>query len=160
MSPETKKEGFKEFDHFSLWIEKGIICSVCEIDMIITLDMAKQMITERLKLGTRINPITKKEIFHNGIGLPVPVGTNIKSLMSGIVESIYFNDAGGNQVIIKHDNGYRTGYSHLFKALVRKGDKVKKGNLIALSGNTGKSTGPHLHFTLTNPLGTKVDPAR
>ena len=109
---------------------------------------------------TRIHPITKKEIFHNGIDLPVPVGTNIKSPMNGIVESIYFNDAGGNQVIVKHDNGYKTGYSHLFKALVKKGDKAKRGDLIALSGNTGKSTGPHLHFTLTNPLGAKVDPAK
>ena len=110
--------------------------------------------------GKRIHPITKKEIFHNGIDLAIPVNTPIKSPMPGIVYSVISEGDGGNQVIIKHNNGYKTGYAHLNKALVEKGDKVAQGDVIALSGNTGKSTGPHLHFTLTDPFGAKVDPQK
>ena len=110
--------------------------------------------------GYRVNPVTKQQQFHNGIDLPVPVNTKIKSPMNGVVENVYSNPAGGNQLIIKHDNGYTTGYAHLTKALLKKGDKVKQGDIVALSGNTGKSTGPHLHFTLKDKTGNWMDPAK
>ena len=80
--------------------------------------------------------------------------------MNGVVENVYSNPEGGNQLIIKHDNGYTTGYAHLAKALLKKGDKVKQGDIVALSGNTGKSTGPHLHFTLKDKTGNWMDPAK
>lgn len=113
------------------------------------------------KFGYRTDPKTgKQNAFHNGIDLAVPVGTPIKSPMPGIVDVITSGGDGGNQVIIKHDNGYKTGYAHLSKQLVKKGDKVKQGDVIGLSGNTGKSTGPHLHLTLTDPSGAKVDPQK
>jgi murein DD-endopeptidase MepM/ murein hydrolase activator NlpD len=113
------------------------------------------------KFGYRTDPKTgKQDAFHNGIDLAVPVNTPIKSPMPGIVDAVTSGGDGGNQVILKHENGYKTGYAHLTKAMVKKGDKIKQGNVIALSGNTGKSTGPHLHFTLTDPSGAKVDPQK
>jgi murein DD-endopeptidase MepM/ murein hydrolase activator NlpD len=111
------------------------------------------------KFGYRTDPKTGKPgEFHNGIDLAVPSGTPIRSPMSGVVEAVLSGGAGGNELIIRHINGYKTGYAHLSKQLVRKGDKVKQGDVIALSGNTGKSTGPHLHFTLTDGSGSKRDP--
>ncbi len=113
------------------------------------------------KFGYRTDPKTgKQNAFHNGIDLAIPVGTQLKSPMPGIVDSFTTAGDGGNQVIIKHDNGYKTGYAHLSKSFVKKGDKIKQGDIFALSGNTGKSTGPHLHFTLTDPSGAKVDPQK
>ncbi len=110
--------------------------------------------------GYRTNPVTKEKQFHNGIDLPVPVGTSVKSPMDGVVENVYFNSLGGNQLIVKHSNGFSTGYAHLTKALVKKGDKIKKGQSLALSGNTGRSTGPHVHFTMKDAKGNYLDPAK
>ena len=111
------------------------------------------------KFGYRTDPKTgKPNEFHNGIDLAVPSGTPIKSPMNGTIEAVNAGGAGGNELIIKHSNGYKTGYAHLTKVMVKKGDKVVQGQIIALSGNTGKSTGPHLHLTLTDPSGAKVDP--
>lgn len=104
-----------------------------------------------------VNPQRKQE--HNGQDIAVPIGTKVYSAADGVVISTTSTEAGGNQVIIKHDNGWQTGYAHLSKVLVNRGQRVKKGGLIALSGNTGKhTTGAHLHFTMTNPLAQKVDP--
>jgi len=109
--------------------------------------------------GVRIHPITKVQSFHNGIDLAVPSGSQIVSPFDGKVSSIYENAQGGKQLTILHDNGYKTGYAHLSKNNFHKiGDRVQKGQVIALSGNTGASTGAHLHFTvrlngsLVNPL--------
>jgi murein DD-endopeptidase MepM/ murein hydrolase activator NlpD len=111
------------------------------------------------KFGYRTDPKTGKPgQFHNGIDLAVPIGTAIKSPMAGIVSAINFGGVGGNELIIKHSNDFKTGYAHLTKVFVQKGDKVQQGQVIALSGNTGKSTGPHLHFTLTDPQRKKIDP--
>lgn len=113
------------------------------------------------KFGYRTDPKTgKQNAFHNGIDLAVPSGTKIKSPMPGIVFAIISGGDGGNEIILQHDNGYKTGYAHLSKQLVKKGDKVKQGDVIGLSGNSGKSTGPHLHLTLTDPTGAKVDPQK
>lgn len=113
------------------------------------------------KFGYRTDPKTgKQNAFHNGIDLAVSLNTPIKSPMPGTVDSVTSGGDGGNQVILKHDNGYKTGYAHLNKPMVKKGDKIKQGDVIGLSGSTGKSTGPHLHFTLTDPSGAKVDPQK
>ena len=85
---------------------------------------------------------------HNGADIAVAVGTPVKSPWRGTVSETYTNSAGGKQVIINHPNGYRTGYAHLSEYRVSAGQKVRRGQVIALSGNTGGSTGPHLHFTL------------
>ena len=110
--------------------------------------------------GNRVHPVTKKQQYHNGIDLPVPVGTAVKTPFDGTVVNVFSNAQGGNQVIVKHSNGYQTGYAHLSKQLVKKGANVKKGETIALSGNTGRSTGPHLHLTMRAPDGNLIDPAK
>lgn len=113
------------------------------------------------KFGYRTDPKTGKAgEFHNGIDLAVPLGTQIKSPMAGIVEAVRSGGLGGNEIIITHSNGYKTGYAHLSKIIIKKGGRVEKGDPIGLSGSTGKSTGPHLHFTLTDPSGAKVDPMK
>lgn len=108
--------------------------------------------------GDRINPVTKVKQFHNGVDLAVSVGTPIICPMDGKVERIFSNDIGGSQLIVKHDNGLRTGYAHLSGCPLHIGAKVKTGDIIAYTGNTGRSTGPHLHFTLTDVKGNKVNP--
>lgn len=94
---------------------------------------------------------------HNGTDIAVSVGTPVKSPWRGTVSETYTNSAGGKQIIINHPNGYRTGYAHLSEYRVSSGQKVRRGQVIALSGNTGGSTGPHLHFTLRKN-GQLVDP--
>ena len=110
------------------------------------------------KFGKRKAPIAGASTYHNGVDIAVPAGTQVKAPWDGTVLSTYSNAAGGNQMIVKHPNGYRTGYAHLSAFAAAKGQAVKQGDTICLSGNTGRSTGPHLHFTLTDPHGQKVDP--
>lgn len=86
--------------------------------------------------------------FHNGIDIAVPIGTPVLSPADGEVTSIYSNATGGNQLIVTHANGYQSGYAHLKSYNVYVGQKVSRGQKIAYSGNTGNSTGPHLHFTV------------
>ena len=98
--------------------------------------------------GDRIHPITNNIKFHNGIDLSAPVGTPLYSPESGKVSKSYTNNTGGKQIIIQHDNGYTTGYAHLNDRLVQVGDRLNRGQIFAHTGNTGASTGPHLHFTV------------
>ncbi|UJB73382.1 D-alanyl-D-alanine carboxypeptidase family protein (plasmid) [Acaryochloris sp. 'Moss Beach'] len=87
--------------------------------------------------------------WHSGIDLGIPVGTPVNASDGGIVEEIGFQAGGyGNYVIVNHKNGYSTLYAHLSEAQVKVNQKVTKGAPIALSGNTGRSTGPHLHFEI------------
>lgn len=112
------------------------------------------------KFGQRIDPVTKVLAGHNGIDIAVPIGTMVHCPAPGTIWQSYENDLGGKQLIIKHDNGYKTGYAHLSKNdNFPIAAKVKQGDVVALTGNTGKhTTGAHLHFTLTNEKGEKVDP--
>lgn len=109
------------------------------------------------KFGNRIHPITGATSFHNGIDIAAPIGTPVHSPYSGVVKSVYSNNTGGIQMIVDHDNGFRTGYAHLNEAIKRPGQRVKQGEIIAKTGNTGASTGPHLHLTLRKN-GTLVNP--
>lgn len=109
--------------------------------------------------GYRIHPITQKSEFHNGIDIACPQGTPVVCPFQGRVLSVNRRPPGGLQVIIKHDNGYSTGYAHLQSTDLYPGRAVKAGGTVGLSGNSGLSTGPHLHFTLTNKDGVKVNPA-
>lgn len=95
---------------------------------------------------------------HNGIDIVVPIGTPVKAPADGVVESTTPSTAGGTQLILRHGQ-WLTGYAHLSELKVSKGQHVKRGEVVALSGNTGAhTTGPHLHMTMTNPAGEKVDP--
>ena len=97
--------------------------------------------------GHRTDPFYKVSKFHSGIDFSAPVGTNIYCPGDGVVEEVVLGNSGyGNYIVINHGYGYKTRYAHLKKALVKKGQKVIRGEKIALVGNSGKSTAPHLHY--------------
>lgn len=108
--------------------------------------------------GQRIHPVTKASQFHNGIDLAGQVGTVIAAPYDGTVTNVSFSETGGNQLIIKHDNGFTSGYAHLSRYAVKLNDRVKQSQVIAYIGATGQVTGPHLHFTLRDTTGNYVNP--
>lgn len=98
--------------------------------------------------GTRFHPIDKRAKFHGGIDIAVPTGTKVAASADGIVKFAGWKGGYGNTVVISHPDGSETLYGHNSKLLVAEGQKVNRGDPISLSGSTGKSTGPHLHFEL------------
>lgn len=98
--------------------------------------------------GYRIDPIYKVRKFHKGMDFSCDKRTPVYATADGVVESAKWMSGYGYAVIINHGYGYKTLYAHLLdkKFLVKKGQKVVRGEQIALSGNSGKSTGPHLHY--------------
>lgn len=110
----------------------------------------------------RLNPVTGRIAPHKGVDFALPVGTPVLAVGDGEVVMAKNGGAAGNYVAIRHGRQYMTRYMHLKKVLVQPGEKVKRGDRIALSGNTGRSTGPHLHFEIwinnqaVNPLTAKL----
>ena len=100
------------------------------------------------KFGYRIHPVTKKKKFHRGIDLKAKRKTKVYATADGVVNFIEDKNRGsfGRVVQISHNYGFETVYAHLRKTMVKSGDIVKKGDVIALSGNSGRSSGPHLHY--------------
>jgi len=97
--------------------------------------------------GYRIHPIYKTLRMHTGIDFSAPIGTPIYASGDGVVEHLKSKMTGyGKVMIIDHGYGYESLYAHMNKILVKPGDKVKRGQLIGYVGNTGRSTGPHLHY--------------
>lgn len=97
--------------------------------------------------------------FHYGIDLRLKVGDSVRSAFSGRVRIINYEPRGyGHYIVIRHDNGLETVYGHLSQVLVSLNQDVKAGQLIAYGGNTGRSTGPHLHFE-TRYIGNAINPA-
>ncbi len=96
--------------------------------------------------GWRISPIFHKPEFHKGIDLAIPIGTPVRTIADGRVVYVGPGTGYGKYVKIDHPGGFATIYSHLSKYEVHVGEQVKQGEVIALSGNTGWSTGPHLYF--------------
>lgn len=96
--------------------------------------------------GTRNDPFTSKRRMHHGQDFGVLTGTPVYATADGIVKSRKGNTGYGKTVILDHGYGIKTIYAHLNKYIVNPGDKVERGDLIAYSGNTGRSTGPHLHY--------------
>jgi murein DD-endopeptidase MepM/ murein hydrolase activator NlpD len=117
-------------------------------------------VTGRLSsgFGSRYHPIDKKTKFHSGLDLAVPTGTRVNAAADGVVEFAGWKGGYGNLVVLRHPDGRQTRYGHLDKILVSEGDKLSAGQQFAISGSTGKSTGPHLHFEVrengqvVNPL--------
>ncbi len=109
------------------------------------------------KYGMRTHPVTKKYKLHTGIDLRCSTGTNVYAANAGTVTTSGYSSAWGNYIIISHGGGVTTLYAHLSKRLVSKGETVKRGKVIGRSGNTGYSTGPHLHFEI-NKNGQSYDP--
>jgi murein DD-endopeptidase MepM/ murein hydrolase activator NlpD len=109
--------------------------------------------------GERMHPILKINKMHQGLDFTSPVGTEVHSAGDGRVTFAEYSSSGfGVHVIVDHGFGYETLYAHLSQVKVRKGQRVKRGDLVGLSGNTGLSSGPHLHYEV-HKAGTPVDPA-
>ena len=96
--------------------------------------------------GMRIDPVYHVRRFHAGMDFSAPVGTDVFATGNAKVVFTGWKQGYGNTVELDHGFGYTTVYAHLYKIIVRKGQSVKRGDVIALVGNTGKSTGPHLHY--------------
>jgi len=108
--------------------------------------------------GYRTDPFYKVVKFHEGIDFTAAVGTPIYATGDGVITEAEYNSGGyGNKIIINHGYSYETVYAHLSKIKVKVGQKVKRGEVIGLMGNTGKSTAPHLHYEV-HKAGTPMNP--
>ena len=111
------------------------------------------------QFGMRVHPVTGHRQHHDGVDIAVPVGTPVRAPFGGTVVSADFDPRGGKTIVLEHEGGFRSVYAHNSDLRVRPGDSVQKGQVIGLSGNTGRTTGPHLHFGLSRH-GKPVDPRR
>jgi murein DD-endopeptidase MepM/ murein hydrolase activator NlpD len=110
------------------------------------------------RFGLRYHPILKTVRLHAGIDFGLSENTNIYATAHGIIKRIVYSNKGyGNYILIQHENNIQTRYAHLNQIFVKENDTIYRGQLIGLSGNTGLSTGPHLHYEVlkynkpTNP---------
>lgn len=109
--------------------------------------------------GFRTDPITGASKRHTGVDFAMPAGTPLYATGDGVVEAVRFDLFGyGNQVIIDHGFGYKSRYAHMREVSVAEGMKLKRGECIGTSGNSGRSTGPHLHYEVLYK-GEYVNPA-
>ena len=118
-------------------------------------------VNARSGFGWRVHPITGKRKFHHGVDVALPVGTPLTAPADGVVVKKGNGPSGGVTLILKHEDNRHTVYYHLQKpSHLAKGAQVKRGELIAFSGNTGASTGPHLHMELRRSArwGDTIDP--
>jgi murein DD-endopeptidase MepM/ murein hydrolase activator NlpD len=108
--------------------------------------------------GTRIDPVYKVPKFHAGLDFAAPIGTPIYATADGVVTEAGYNEGGyGNRVVINHGFGYETLYGHMYRVKAKRGQRVKRGEVIGYTGSTGKSTGPHCHYEV-HRNGNPVDP--
>ncbi len=109
--------------------------------------------------GIRLDPVSTNRLeFHTGMDMAGETGEPIFSTADGIVKNVFFDYGYGYAIVIQHPSNYSTLYAHLYQILVQPDKKVKKGELIGLMGSTGRVTGPHLHYEVILPSGTKIDP--
>ncbi len=100
------------------------------------------------EFGERIHPIYNEERYHAGIDIGAPDGTPIYASFSGVCEVATYDEWNGYYIKLKHEGDIMTVYCHCSKLNIKKGDKVKAGDVIAYVGSTGSSTGPHLHYEI------------
>lgn len=163
-------ESHKELD----MLTKRIVVQSKSLDEIVTLATDKEKLlaaipaimpvkNEDLKrmasgYGWRTDPFTKVRKMHNGMDFSAPTGTPIYATGDGIVRRADNRSSGyGNHIRIDHGYGYRTLYAHLYKYNVKRGQKVKRGQLIGFVGSTGRSQGPHLHYEIFKD-GDRINP--
>lgn len=118
----------------------------------------KQLTLLTASYGMRYHPFYKTLQSHQGVDYTIPEGSSVFATADGRVRDVAMrNSTSGMTVVIDHGNGYETSYSHLSKSNVRKGQSVRRGDIIALSGDTGLSLAPHLHYEVRYN-GMRVDP--
>jgi murein DD-endopeptidase MepM/ murein hydrolase activator NlpD len=109
--------------------------------------------------GVRLSPFTDTKVFHQGLDIDAPKGSPARAAAGGRVVRSGFESLYGNLVVVDHGNGYRTVYAHLAERAVAEGDTVQRGDLIGKVGETGRTTGPHLHYEV-QVNGLPVNPVR
>jgi murein DD-endopeptidase len=109
--------------------------------------------------GDRFHPVLKRNQLHDGVDIGAPIGTPVRAAQGGTVAVVGESKVSGRYVVIDHGYGVRTSYCHLNTTPVRQGATVGRAETFALSGNTGRSTGPHLHYGI-KIAGRWVDPER
>lgn len=107
--------------------------------------------------GERTNPILGKREIHDGLDIAVAVGTDVAAVKSGRVTEVRTSATYGKVLQYETTDGYTVMYAHLSEVLVKKGEEIKQGQVVAKSGNTGLSTGPHLHYGIYRG-GEMIDP--
>ena len=100
------------------------------------------------KFGRRIDPINGKPAYHWGLDIRGRLGSEVTATANGIVIAQKYDRIRGRHIMLDHGNGFVTKYAHLKKSLVQEGDTVEKGQVIGLVGNSGRSTGPHVHYEI------------
>ena len=123
------KSDIEKKNEIEQWIEpvNGIITSSC---------------------GERENPILQKMEYHNGLDIAVAENTQAVAVKSGIVTEVRNSETLGKVLKYETEDGYTVMYAHLNDVLVKKGENVKQGQIVAMTGNTGLSTGPHIHYSI------------
>lgn len=142
------------------WMKENIANGSMSIDCVPAIQPVNNRQLTLLAAGKKplINPFHRTMREHHGVDYLVPEGTAIFATADGVVKSLSEKTTThGKAITIDHGNGYETSYSHLLDIRVRKGQKVKRGDIIALSGNSGLSFAPHLHYEVRY-RDTRVDP--
>jgi murein DD-endopeptidase MepM/ murein hydrolase activator NlpD len=98
--------------------------------------------------GYRNHPVHEERKFHTGVDISVPSGSEVKATANGIVSFAGWTENSGIVVVAEHGHGFSTAYAHNRKSLVRVGQRIARGDVIAMSGSTGVSTGPHVHYEI------------
>jgi len=111
------------------------------------------------KYGRRTDPLVQKKAFHPGIDFRGNTGDEIKATANAVVKQVGRNNVLGRYIILGHGNGFETIFAHMHKTLVKKGEKIVRGQVIGQIGNTGRSTGSHLHYGIRYN-GNSVDPMK
>lgn len=109
--------------------------------------------------GMRKSPFSGKRVMHEGLDIAANVGTPVVATADGIVARVKYSSDYGKMVILDHGYGYRTIFAHNSKILVKAGQQIKRGDMISKVGNTGRSTGSHLHYEL-RLNGVPIDPRK
>ncbi len=121
-------------------------------------------ITITSPFGYRPNPFTQEEELHNGVDFAAVEGTAVHAVHDGVITETGQDGYSGIYVRLQLDNGYMVTLAHLSQICVEKGQQVARGDVVAYSGNTGQSSGPHLHYTLRkdgqlmNPMNEIYEP--
>lgn len=108
--------------------------------------------------GERIHPITGERVFHNGIDIAIPTGTPLYSAVKGTVILAEYSESAGNYIKIQTDSGWTVIFMHMDSFDVERGQQVEKSDFVGYSGNSGRSTGPHLHLEVRDANGNTINP--